>query len=285
MSIQIIPTSAPVGAFVTGLDVDHLSEVDAAVLRRAFSDHGLLIFRGIGLSIDQQLALSHVFGPTVPHPVPAVRHPDEPMLIVLAANEGRAAADDDPTADDIVGVLEWHADTMYTEMPTRGALLQAVVLPKIGGNTAWIDRHEVFNALPRDIQEKIRPLRVLYSYEKTHRSQGVTKQGEILFPDVISPLVFDHPESGLPLLNLSPTAAKEIIGLPGPEAAGLFDYLVDFQCRESRAYTHVWEAGDAILWDNWRTLHKTYGHPKRYPRVMHRTTLDSTIKLGTYVDA
>lgn len=283
MSVQITPTSAPVGAYVTGLDIDLLSDEDAARLRQGFSDYGLLIFKDAYLDIEQQLRLSHVFGPTVPHPVPSVRHPDEPMLIVLAANEGKAAADDDPAADDIVGVLDWHADTMYNEVPTRGALLQAVTLPKVGGNTAWIDRHDVFKALPAEVREKIRGLQILYSYEKSHRSQGVAKQGEILFPDVVSQLVFDHPESGVPVLNLSPSAAKGILGLPEDEAAELMDYLVDFQCREERAYMHVWERGDAILWDNWRTLHKTYGHPKRYPRVMHRTTLDSDVKLGTYV--
>jgi taurine dioxygenase len=285
VSVQFTPTDAPIGAYVTGLDMDRLSEADAEALREGFRDYGLLIFRGIGLDVEQQLALSHVFGPTVPHPVPAVRHPDEPMLIVLAANEGKAAADDDPDADKIVGVLEWHADTMYNEVPTRGALLQAITLPKVGGNTAWIDRHDVYKALPREVQAKIRGLQILYSYEKSHRTQGVAKQGEILFPDVISELVFDHPENGLPVLNLSPSAAKGILGLPEQEARELFDYLVDFQCREERAYVHVWEPGDAILWDNWRTLHKTYGHPKRYPRVMHRTTLDSDVKLGTYVTA
>ena len=283
MSIQITPTSAALGAYVRGLDVDSMTPQIEDQLRKAFTDYGLLIFKDVGLSVAQQLRLSHVFGPTVPHPVPSVRHPDEPMLIVLAANEGKPAADDDPDADKIVGVLEWHADTMYVEVPTRGALLQAVTLPKVGGNTAWIDRHEVFKALPKDVQDKIRPLKIRYSYEKSHRAQGVAKQGEILFPDVISQLVFDHPESGLPVLNLSPTAAKGILGLPEKEASELFDYLVKFQCNEERAYNHVWEKDDAIVWDNWRTLHKTYGHPKRYPRVMHRTTLDSDVKLGTYV--
>ena len=102
---------------------------------------------------------------------------------------------------------------------------------------------------------------------------------------MIHPLVYDHPESGVPILNLSPTAAKEILGLPPQEAEELLDYLVDFTCREERAYIHRWEEGDAILWDNWRTLHKTYGHPKRYPRVMHRTTLKSDFKMGRWVTA
>ena len=145
--------------------------------------------------------------------------PDEPMLIVLAANEGKPAADDDPDADKIVGVLEWHADTMYVEVPTRGALLQAVTLPKVGGNTAWIDRHEVFKALPKDIQDKIRPLKIRYSYEKSHRSQGVAKQGEILFPDVISQLLLAVPmyllfEGSLVLMRLTEKRRKAVVEKP-----------------------------------------------------------------------
>lgn len=226
MPIQISPTGTAIGAIVTGLDVDSMAAEDEEALRQAFTDCGLLIFKQLFLDVPQQLRLSHVFGPTVPHPVPSVRHPDEPMLIVLAANEGKPAADDDPDADQIVGILEWHADTMYVEVPTRGALLQAVTLPKVGGNTGWIDRHDVFKALPQDVQNKIRDLEILYSYEKSHRTQTVAKQGPILFPDVVSKLVFNHPENGLPVLNLSPTAAKGILGLPQQEAAELFDYLV-----------------------------------------------------------
>lgn len=51
-----------------------------------------------------------------------------------------------------------------------------------------------------------------------------------------------------------------------------------------------WEAGDFLLWDNWRTLwdnwrtmHQAYGHPKRYARVVHRTTLKSDMKLGRWL--
>lgn len=285
MSVQITPTFAPVGAIVTGLDVDNLSAADADGLREAFLEYGVLIFKRQGLDIRQQIILSHVFGETVPHPVESVRHKDEPMLIVLAANEGRAVDDDDPTADDIIGVLKWHADTMYTDVPSRGALLNAVTLPAKGGNTAWLDRAEVYRALPEAIKDRIKDLQVLYSYEKSHRLQTVTKHGETLFPDVIHPLVFDHPLNGVPVLNLSPPAAKAILGLPAEEAQDLLDYLVEFTCREERAYIHEWDAGDAVIWDNWRTLHQTYGHPKRYPRVMHRTTLKSDFKLGTWVTA
>jgi taurine dioxygenase len=285
LTIDITPASASVGAIVTGVDVDRLSDTDRARLRQAFLDHGLLVFKHIGLDNRQQIILSSVFGEPVPHPVERVRHKEEPMLIVLAANDGQEVADDDPDADEIIGVLHWHADTMYTEVPTRGSLLNAIRLPPVGGNTAWLDRSEVYRALPDEVKAKIRDLRILYSFEMTHRLQGVISKGETLFPDVIHPLVYEHPESGLPILNLSPTAAKTILGLPQAEADELLAYLVDFTCREDRAYIHHWDDGDAVLWDNWRTLHKTYGHPKRYPRVMHRTTLKSDFKLGSWVTA
>jgi taurine dioxygenase len=285
LSIEIVPASPAVGAIVTGVDVDRLSEADADQLRQAFLTYGVLAFRQLGLDTKQQLVLSHVFGETVPHPVERVRHKDEPMLIVLAANEGQEVSDDDPDADEIIGVLHWHADMMYTEVPSRGSLLNAIRLPAVGGNTAWLDRAEVYRSLPDDVKAKIQDLQVLYSFEMTHRLQGVISKGESLFPDVIHPLVYNHPESGLPILNLSPTAAKAILGLPPQEAKELLDYLIDFTCREERAYLHRWEDGDAVLWDNWRMLHKTFGHPKRYPRVMHRTTLKSDFRLGRWVTA
>ena len=87
MSIEITPTSAPLGAYVRGLDVDSLTPQIEDQLRRAFTDYGLLIFKDVGLSVAQQLRLSHVFGPTVPHPVvPAVLWAAMPRRLTAATS-------------------------------------------------------------------------------------------------------------------------------------------------------------------------------------------------------
>ena len=113
MALRIEPTSAPLGAFVTDLDVDGLTQADTRALNQAFLDYGILIFRGNTLDAQQMLKLSHQFGETALHPIESIRHPDVPMLIVLAGNDGEHVTGDDPDADSRIGVIPWHADLIF----------------------------------------------------------------------------------------------------------------------------------------------------------------------------
>ena len=283
MPFRITPTSAPLGAFVTGLDLAALSQAETGELYQAFLDHGVLVFRGQTFDAEQMLALSNLFGETGLHPIEALRHKEVPKLIVLAANNGEPVAKDDPSGNDRIGAIPWHTDLIYTETPNRGALLRAVTIPQEEGQTGWIDTSRAYRRLPEDIKRKIQGLRIIHSYAKTHSQQSMVGGPSDLFPDVIHPLVYVHPETDLAVLNISPSSAKEIIGLPADEAKELLDYLVDFACNEDEAYVHDWQPDDVVLWDNWRTMHRAFGHPKRFPRLMHRTTLSSVLELGQWV--
>ena len=283
MALRIEPTSAPLGAFVTGLDIDRLTAAEAAALQQAFLDHAVLVFRGQTLDAAQMLTLSQLFGETGLHPIEALRHEDVPMLIVLAGNNGEAVADDDPTGDDRIGAIPWHTDLVYTETPNRGALLRAVKIPQAEGQTGWIDTARLYRQLPAEVRTRIQGLRIIHSYAKAHSQQSMVGGSPDIFPDVIHPLVYVHPENNLPVLNISPSSAKEIVGLPADEARELLDYLIAHACREEEAYVHQWQADDVVLWDNWRTMHRAYGHLKRHPRLMHRTTLKAELKLGEWV--
>jgi taurine dioxygenase len=285
VSVRIHPTSAPVGAFVTDLDVENLSKAEAAELYRAFLAYGVLIFRGQVMNAQQMLALSEIFGETALHPIEHLRHPEVEKLIVLAANKGEPVADDDPTADDRIGVIPWHTDQMYTIAPNRGALLQAVRIPAEEGQTGWIDTARLYRLLPDRIKHQIQGLKIVHSYALAHSRQNMVGGSSDLFPDAIHPLVYVHPENDLPVLNISPSSAKAIVGLPEEEGRALLEYLKAYACREEEAYVHHWQVGDVVLWDNWRTQHRAYGHRKRFPRLMHRTTLSSEMKLGEWVAA
>lgn len=284
MALLIEPTSAPVGAFVSGLELANLPQAQASKLYQAFLDHGVLVFRGQPFEAARMLALSELFGEIGLHPIEALRHKEVPELIVLAANNGEPVAGDDLSADERIGTIPWHTDLIYTESPNRGALLRAVTIPKEEGQTGWIDTCRVYSRLPREIKARIQGLRIVHSYALTHSKQSMVGGSPDLFPDVIHPLVYVHPETDQPVLNISPSSAKEILGIPADEARELLDYLIDFACREDEAYVHEWRPDDVVLWDNWRTIHRAYGHRKRYPRLMHRTTLCSELKLGQWVD-
>src|SRR5262249_5203493 len=68
--------------------------------------------------------------------------------------------------------------------------------------------------------------------------------------------------------------ACEIIGMPTAEARALLRELLEASTRPERVYTHAWQPGDLVMWDNRCVLHR--GRPwdeSRYRRIMHRTTV------------
>ena len=57
-------------------------------------------------------------------------------------------------------------------------------------------------------------------------------------------------------------------------AEALLRRLTDIVTRPEHCYTHTWQDGDLVMWDNRAVLHR--GRPwdeAKYPRVMHRTTV------------
>lgn len=285
MSLHILPQSAPVGAVVEGFRPD-LPADEASKLYRAFLEYGVLIFSDIELDVSVHMALGRLFGePDEPHPLEELRHEDEPHLTVLSANGGKPVAADDPDADKRIGTIPWHADRLYTDTPNRGALLRAVVIPEAEGQTGWIDMARAYRTLPEKVKARLQGLRIVHSYATSHRRQNMVGGTADALPDSAHPLVFVHPETDMPLLNIGPATAKEIIGLPQAEGEELLDYLITHATREEDAYIHDWKPGDLVAWDNYRAIHRAFGHAKRYPRVMHSLALKGKMKLGETIKA
>ena len=284
MTLRITPTRAPVGAYVTGFDIDDLSKAEASALYQAFLEYGVLIFTELDLDVAVHVKLAGLFGKLCgPHPIQEMRHEQEPSITVLNANGGKVVAQGDPAGDDWIGTIPWHADRIYTDMPNRGALLRAIVIPEEAGQTGWIDTARVYRMLPDRIKSRLQGLRIIHSYSYSHSRQTMVGGKPTDLPDSIHPLVFVHPETDMPMLNIGPNTARELVGLPAEEGAELLQYLVDLSTREEDAYIHEWKTGDLIAWDNYRAIHRAYGHARRYPRVMHSLALDGHMKLGEII--
>jgi len=92
-------------------------------------------------------------------------------------------------------------------------------------------------------------------------------------PPVAQALVRANPAHGRKAFFVG-SHACEIVGMPTAEARALLRELLDVATRADRVYTHRWQPGDLVMWDNRCVLHR--GRPwdeNRYRRVMHRTTV------------
>ena len=274
--------------FGVELTPDVLGRMQAADYRQALDDHGLILIRDRSLTPARQLQLSNVFGKADIHPIEALRHPECPELIVLTANDGEQLSESDPRGDEVVGSIPWHTDLTYTPKPPRGAVLYAVTVPEKGGLTGWIDTAHVYDQLPDDMKTRIEGLEIVHSFlanqappspGDSNKARGIL---DMDFPDVIQPLVHRHPANGRNVLNISPLFSKYILGLEENEGKALLDELKAFATQDRFAYVHHWREGDVMIWDNWRTMHRAFGYPRRYLRVMHRTTIASDWQPGRY---
>ena len=84
----------------------------------------------------------------------------------------------------------YHTDTSWRLVPTWGAVLRAVDLPPLGGDTIWVDAGLVWRELPQDIKERLEGRLVTHDFRSALARAGHD------YPVVAHPIVRTHRETG-----------------------------------------------------------------------------------------
>ena len=126
--IGVHPVSGALGAEVSGVDLSqHLDDDTVAVLRRAWLEHLVLLFRDQPLTPPQLLAFARRFGDTIEYPF--VKGLEEyPDIIPVVKLEHERI--------NFGGV--WHSDTAYLDVPPMASMLLAREVPPAGGEGTTI---------------------------------------------------------------------------------------------------------------------------------------------------
>ena len=74
-------------------------------------------------------------------------------------------------------------------------------------------------------------------------------------PPVTHPLVRTHPETGAKSLYIG-MYCSHVVGMPEAEGRALLDELLVHATQDRFVYTHRWQPGDVVLWDNRCLLHR-----------------------------
>jgi len=256
---------ATIGAVVEGLDLcDPLEDGAVAELRTALHEFKVLFFRDQPLTPAQHVAFARRFGELEVHPfIPA--NPDQPELVRF---EKEAT----------VGGYEngWHSDVSWRARPSLGAVLHAVEIPPVGGDTLFADMCAAYDGLPPDLRDRIDGLVAVHDYSKVF-GHMVEERDRVAMrerhPPVEHPVVRTHPETGRKLLYVNRFFVDHIVGMDRAESDALVDRLaraaetVEYQCR------FRWEADSVAFWDNRSVQH--YASSDYWPqrRVMERASI------------
>jgi alpha-ketoglutarate-dependent taurine dioxygenase len=271
--LTINKLTSSVGAEVVGLDPDRLAADDAlgdAVLE-ALEDNGVLVFPGLGLQPEAQVAFCRRLGDIDHssdghHPVAGIY----PVTLDKSKN---------PSAAYLRATFDWHIDGCTptdNEPPQKATVLTAKQVAERGGETEFANSYAAFEAFSDDEKDRFSSLRVVHSLEASQRRINPDPAPELVAkwrsrPVHEHPLVWTH-RNGRKSLVLG-ASADYIVGMDLDEGRALLAELLDRATQPDLVYSHTWTVGDTVMWDNNGVLHRAAPYDPYSPREMLRTTV------------
>jgi taurine dioxygenase len=260
---EIKPVQPLIGAEIHGLDISKpLASAVRDAVRAAVVKHKVVFFRDQTLDNDSQAAFASQFGTPYTHPSPNRDEKIASIHRIAAEDFKKYESRDYHQRGDV-----YHSDTSWRLDPTWGAVLRAVNLPAVGGDTIWVDAHQAYEALPEETKQRIEGLYVTHDFRRSLVPIGVD------YPIVAHKIVRIHPESGQKILWVNSTLNPQILGLELAESHRLVNELIDQYKRPEFQVRFSWRPGSVAFWDNRGSLHYAVRNYGDFPRVMERVLI------------
>lgn len=262
MSLDTIPSSAPLGAEICGVDL--AKPIDPALGREIESmlwKYGVVFFRNQQLSLGDQEAFIRLFGPpNRPAGNANTGRFGSPYFFDVSNvdGEGRIMQLGDDRRHYLLANLLWHSDMSMRQPPARVTALWAQVLPEVDApDTEFVDTRLAWELLPAETKAEIDGLVVEHSVAASREKVGFAKftdDWRHKLPPNTHPLVRTHAD-GRKSLYIG-AHASHIVGWPTEKGKRLLEDLTEFATQPHLIYRHKWQIRDLLVWNNACTLHR-----------------------------
>jgi taurine dioxygenase len=256
---------ATVGAQISGVDLtEPLSEAVLGELRAALHDYKVIFFRDQPLTAQTHVDLARRFGRLEVHP----------LLPSNGADAALARFQKDATVSGYENV--WHHDVTWRAEPSIAAILHAIDVPPIGGDTLFADMYAAYDSLDQQLKAEIEHLDAVHDF--THAFSDLLPPAEVarlntMHPPVRHPVVCTHPVTGRRHLYVNRAFVSHIDGYPQEASIDLLDRL----CRTVDAPEHQcrfrWTAHSVAIWDNRAVQHYAASDYWPHARTMERASV------------
>ena len=239
-------------------------------VKSAWLEHQVLFFRNQLLTPEQHVAFTKNFGelqgpgymPTLDG-YPNVYVQEYPGLY-----------------DGIVSDVTWHIDASFMKKPLKGAVLYALDVPDVGGDTAWVNLYAAYELLSKPMQKLCSGLTAIHdNFHKnltavleTYGAKGY-EMARKATPPGEHPLVCRHPETGKKCLFYSELLISHFKELTDEENKTLKEFLQQHIQKPELYCRFKWENNSIAFWDNRCTAHKGIFDFGQAHRLMHRVAV------------
>jgi taurine dioxygenase len=264
------PIAGALGAEIAGVDIAAGPDAETiAEIRRALLAHSVVFLRGQQASPGQLKNFAACFATPYLHPyargleahpevMPVVREPDDTGRTFGGA---------------------WHADLTFFDAPPMGAVLYAVEVPPVGGDTLFASQYAAYETLSGGMRAVLDELDAVHSasdaFGKTTVAGARSMQLKTVEApqEVVHPVVRVHPETGRRGLFVNKLNTRRFDGWTEAESAPLLDFLLAHSVRPEFTCRFHWTPGAVAFWDNRCVQHLAINDYAGHRREMMRVTL------------
>jgi alpha-ketoglutarate-dependent taurine dioxygenase len=241
-----------------------LSGVAAAEIRALLEERGVLLFRGLEMDDEAQMAFTRTLG--------SIGDDDVGSIYKVSFDKR-----ENPThADYNYGNFSWHIDRADIDVPPFASMLNAKRLAPSGGETEFANLYAAYEDLPEADKRLIEGLRVVHRTENAIARNYPDAPDELRAmwaarPSKTHPFVWRH-RSGRRSLITGLTAV-EIVGMDKAKGDALLERMLAWATQPRYVYRHPWQLGDLVIWNNTGTMHRVLPYDITAGRLLHRTVV------------
>jgi len=264
-----------IGAQITGVDVTTLDDAGFGKIYQAWLDHNVVCVRGQNLTPEQFLAYSRRFGVLVPHASKTTQHPEHREITMLGVNKFNP----DGTINNKIyrrGATNFHTDGNFEEEPYKATQLHCLAVPSRGGDTYFASMYTAYDLLPARLKQSLEGKFGVYIYGGRRKEYNplLTKEDFDARKPVRHPILGTHRETGRRVLYFDSVKISHIEGMSADDSNALIEELTGCMTPHGAQYTHKWQVGDIVIWDNRCSYHQAAGdYPPEEERIHWRVSI------------
>ena len=265
-AIRFMPLTPSIGAEVAGVDLARSTQSQIDLIRSAFSQHKVLVFRNQSISAEQQKAFARKFGPLHIHPrYSHLGAEGDPELFMINTHAESKYTNGEA----------WHSDVSCDAVPPFASLLYVEQPPPHGGgDTLFANMCEAYEGLSSSVKDWLIGMRAEHDGRKDLAAYNVRLTPEQSYPRAVHPVVTRHPETGKPILFVNGSFTSKIIGLGRAESDAILAMLCTHIERNPRWQCRVrWSPQTLVMWDNRCTQHRAVWDYYPHSRYARRVTV------------
>lgn len=267
------PLHPDFGLIVHDLDLRDVTETrHFPEIREAFERHSALLFPAQQMDDETHLRLARLFGPLENRDAMAAGR-DMAFEIPAVSNETTGGIADAASLHtlNLQANMLWHTDSTFLPVPALINILTARVLPASGGGeTELASTRAGWASMPADLREKLQDAIIWHrlSHSRARISPELARLPQMnKWPDRPWRAIWPNPLTGEEALFIA-SHSFAIEGLGLAEGQEVIDAAIAHCTRHEHVYSHRWQVGDVLLWDERAVLHR--GRPWNYsePRTL-----------------